>query len=195
MPLDNLFGVLYCSYLESFLVDPKQYGDTYASRRRRAGMQTQKIPVKASRTDQYAVGTLSYVGFVEDENWTRDCRRMMEIRVVLELWSVSILQKTSIGRCLQEPDAEHHDDLDLLLQAHRESQQFWYRDRDDYQVQCDIDPGMRPCKHMEVDALPCVFSIPVLPDVRYRRTIEDTGERECETVCQRKSRKCVNSRP
>jgi hypothetical protein len=92
-PFDNLFGVLYCSYLESFLVDPKQYGDTYASRRRRAGMQTQKMPVKASRTDQYAVGTLSYVGFVEDENWTRDCRRMMEIRVVLELWLVLMSPK------------------------------------------------------------------------------------------------------
>jgi hypothetical protein len=72
MPFDSLFGVLYCSYFESFFVEPKQYGETYAKKRRRAGMQTQKMPTKASRTDQYAVGTLSYVGFVEEANCTRD---------------------------------------------------------------------------------------------------------------------------
>jgi hypothetical protein len=83
MPFDSLFGVLYCSYFESLFVEPKQYGEMYASKRRSAGMQTQKIPTKASRTDQYAVGTLSNVGFVELENWTSDWRRMMEIMVVL----------------------------------------------------------------------------------------------------------------
>jgi hypothetical protein len=82
-PFESLFGVLYCSYLESDFVDPKQYGATYARNRRMAGMQTQKMPTKASRTDQYAVGTLSYVGLVEEANWTRDCSRITEMIVVL----------------------------------------------------------------------------------------------------------------
>jgi hypothetical protein len=51
-PSDTSFGELYCSYCESFFVVPKQYGDRCARKRRRVGMQTQKIPVKASRTDQ-----------------------------------------------------------------------------------------------------------------------------------------------
>lgn len=82
-PPDSSFGELYCLYFESSFVVPKQYGERCASKRRRAGMQTQKIPTKASRTDQYAVGTLSNVGFVEVANWMSDWRRMMDMTVVL----------------------------------------------------------------------------------------------------------------
>jgi hypothetical protein len=48
----NLFGLSYRSYFESSFVEPKQIGATYPRTRRRAGMQTQNIPTKASSTDQ-----------------------------------------------------------------------------------------------------------------------------------------------
>lgn len=71
------------SYFEFVCVEPKHRGKTAARKWRRAGMQTQKMPTNASRTDQYAVGTLSHVGFVEEENCTRDWRRTMDTMVVL----------------------------------------------------------------------------------------------------------------
>jgi hypothetical protein len=54
---------------------------------------------------------------------------------------------------------------------------------------------VRPGEDVEVDALPPVFAIPALPNVRNWCTIEDTGECECQSVRNRYCRKCVTRDP
>jgi hypothetical protein len=93
---DSLFGVLYCSYLKSLFEVPKQCGEIYAIKRRKAGMGMQKMPTKVSSTDHYAVGTLSKVGFVEVENLTSDCKRMIDTMVVLITRIVSMVARKDL---------------------------------------------------------------------------------------------------
>ncbi len=53
-------------------------------KRRKEGMQAQKMPTKQESTDQYAVGQLSQVGFLELAKARRDWRRRIETMVPLE---------------------------------------------------------------------------------------------------------------
>jgi hypothetical protein len=114
----------------------------------------------------------------------------MEMTVVLDSW-VSVGLSSHEMLHLQCANAEHQYDLNLLFHAHRQAQEFWYRDCDDHEIKGYVDPGMRPGEDVEVDALSFVFTIPALPNVRDRCTVEDTGQCEGQPVRNRYSGKCV----
>lgn len=184
-PLEILFGVPGVSYgcfESSGLVEAKQLGKSLLKKRRIAGIQMQKMPTYASRTDQYAVGTLSYVGFVELENCTRDWRRTIETTVVL-IFVLAALQYSMRTRPdVQCAHTEHQDDQHLLLPAKCESQQLWYRHDDDDYIEGNVETCMCPGEDVEVDACTSVLAVPICPDVGYRCAVEETSERKGDPV-------------
>jgi hypothetical protein len=95
----------------------------------------------------------------------------------------------------QNAYAEHHDDVYLLLHAQRETQQLWYRNSQDGNIEDDIDSSMRPGEDMKVDAFSGMLTVPARPDVGYWQAVEEASDCERGAICKADRQEYVYSPP
>ena len=96
---------------------------------------------------------------------------------------------------LHETHAEHHDQLYLLRQAHLQLEQLGNRQREDGQIERNLDGGADPRKEIDVDTFTLRLSGPALPEVRNRCALKDHTERVGDTETYRHSHKRVDRCP
>jgi hypothetical protein len=103
------------------------------------------------------------IGRVIGDEWSilRSYWQLLAVCSNVDVWD-RVIEGNS-----QNAYAEHHDDVYLLLHAQRETQQLWYRNSQDGNVEDDIDSSMRPGEDMEVDAFSGMLTVPARPDVGY----------------------------
>ena len=63
--------------------EPKHFGNVYARKRRKAGIQMQITPTFSSTLDHVPLARVSYVGFVVFEYRVKVCTRRQEMVMIL----------------------------------------------------------------------------------------------------------------
>jgi hypothetical protein len=83
---------------------------------------------------------------------------------------------------LQNSNAKHQHDVDLLLQGKRQPPELRHRNAHDDYIERNVDARMRPSENVEVDAFAGMLAIPTLPDVRDWQAVEETHNNEREPI-------------